>query len=136
MAGDKVRNFGERRGLFRGEAVLVVDDEPLIRWCIKERLKQSGFEVRVAGTGKEALRQFGPPVHVVLLDLDLPDTDGLTLLHAFKRDAPDCRVIMMTASASDESRSAAVRDGAIAVLRKPFPIEQLVNRVREVMRAP
>ena len=68
--------------------VLVVDDEELIRWSLRERLRGEGYEVREAGTGREALEQFKEGVDIVLLDYRLPDIDGLTVLREMKGATP------------------------------------------------
>src|SRR5688572_32118553 len=80
--------------------VLVVDDEALIRWSLSERLASAGYEVEEAGDGETAIgyfRQGAPHIDLVVLDLKLPDADGVTLLKQIKRLSPASRVVMMTA---------------------------------------
>src|SRR4051794_29432550 len=100
-----------RRGIIRIDrenfamyTILVVDDEPLIRWALREGLESAGFDVIEAGSAREALASLGGAgrVDVALLDIRLPDSDDLGLLRRVRRDAPGCRVIVMTAHGSPE----------------------------------
>ena len=80
-------------------SVLVVDDEPLIRWSLSQALSESGYLVRLAGNAAEAraaLSALEPP-QVVLLDLRLPDSTNLDLLREIRRRFPDTPVVMMSA---------------------------------------
>jgi DNA-binding NtrC family response regulator len=118
-------------------AVLVVDDEPLIRWSVGESLEAAGFEVLEAGTAREALDHFAGPdcSCVVLLDLRLPDSDDLGLLRRIRAAAPRCRIILMTAHGTQEILDEAMREGAWAVLGKPFDMTDMVTMVREAAAA-
>ena len=83
-------------------AVLVVDDEQLIRWSIRSHLEHVGFQVVVAENGEQALACFRDDVGLVLLDLRLPDTNGLTVLRQITKKRPDCPVILMPAIGTPE----------------------------------
>ena len=112
--------------------VLVVDDEPLIRWAITETLKGLGFDVRQASDAASALRQLlaGPPgFDVILLDLRLPDMRDLSLMGTVRQLHPDARVILMTAFGSDEIVERAIALGAHTVLYKPFALGRVVDAV-------
>jgi two-component system NtrC family response regulator len=117
--------------------VLVVDDEHLIRWSLGQQLAASGYGVREAADGAEALRLFegadGPRPSLVLLDLKLPDLDGLELLRRMKRARPDCPVIMMTAHGTPETASEALQEGAFRILYKPFNQAFLMDLVRKAL---
>ena len=81
--------------------ILVVDDEKLIRWSLRERLEREGYQVREAVDGKMALTHIRQDdVDLVLLDVRLPDMDGLEILKQVKRRSPSTVVILMTAYAS------------------------------------
>lgn len=116
--------------------VLVVDDETLIRWSLHQRLSGAGYEVHEAGDGSAALKHFENgqlPVDLVLLDLKLPDTDGLSLLRRIRRHRPDCPVILMTAFGSPEALQAARNDGVYEVVSKPFDLDYMVGLVRRAL---
>jgi two-component system nitrogen regulation response regulator GlnG len=114
--------------------VLIVDDEPLIRWSVAESLEAAGHHTSQAGSAREALRFFEGPVdgtRVVILDLRLPDSSDLGLLRRIRSIAPDCRVLLMTAHGTPEVMDEALRAGASAVLSKPFDLAQVVRLVNE-----
>ena len=119
-------------------AVLIVDDENLIRWFVAEGLEGAGYRVLEAATAREALDQLqsGPaPVSVVVLDLKLPDSSDLGLLRRIREIAPDCRVILMTAHGTPDVLEEAVRAGAFGVLGKPFDITRVVGLVHDALAA-
>jgi DNA-binding NtrC family response regulator len=108
--------------------VLIVDDEPLIRWSLAETLLHSGHTVIEAGDGMEALRTLNnalESVDVVLLDYRLPDSRDLTLLSMIRRLVPSSRVIMMTAHGTPEITDGALKLGAYTVVRKPFEMHDM-----------
>src|SRR5207245_11435612 len=99
--------------------ILVVDDEPLIRWSVAETLTERGYEVSEADDAASALRACSPgsrPVDVVLLDLRLPDCDDLRALSAIRRLAPHAAVLVMTAYGGPELFTEARRLGAFAIV--------------------
>ncbi|HEY7443437.1 MAG TPA: response regulator [Vicinamibacterales bacterium] len=112
--------------------ILVVDDETLIRWALNQRLSSAGYHVDEAKDGASALAYFRagePPIDLVLLDLKLPDVDGVTLLKMIKRRSPLCRVILMTAFGTAETLQEARNNGVNDVLAKPFDLELAVKAV-------
>ncbi len=112
--------------------LLIVDDEMLIRWSLAERLVQEGYEVIEAADGLAARKEFAKGLNrpmVMLLDIKLPDADGVELLKEFRRQKPDCRVIMITAHGADDLATEAHREGAYAFCNKPFKIEDIVGLV-------
>ncbi len=113
------------------QTVLVVDDEPLIRWAVREGLESAGYEVIEAGTAREALASLdGHPVHVALLDVRLPDSNDLCLLRRFRSERPACRVIMMTAHGTPELLAQALNEGAFGTVSKPFDMSGMIDLVR------
>jgi two-component system, NtrC family, response regulator AtoC len=112
--------------------ILVVDDETLIRWALNERLSSLGYHVDEAGDGASTLAYFrdgAPPIDLVLLDLKLPDADGVTLLKKIKHHSPTCRVILMTAFGTAETLQDARDNGVDEVLAKPFDLDLMVQAV-------
>ncbi|MCM0083556.1 sigma-54 dependent transcriptional regulator [Geomonas sp. Red32] len=110
--------------------VLVVDDEKLIAWSLAAMLKKEGFDVETAASGHEALAKFSSfRPELVLLDICLPDLDGLELLKRFKKANEDLYVIMITAYANADSAVKALQDGAEDFFGKPFNIEAIKHVV-------
>jgi DNA-binding NtrC family response regulator len=102
-------------------SILITDDDKLTRWSLTTHVARMGYGVRGAGTGAECLGA----IHdrrpdVVLLDINLPDTDGITLLSKIRLAHPDLPVLLMTAEPLRESRCQAERLGASAYLQKPI----------------
>lgn len=113
--------------------VLVVDDEPLIRWSLRERLTQAGYDVIEAGTGADAVAQMSDAIDLVLLDFRLPDTDGLSVLRRIKEQYPDAVVILLTAYASVQSAVESIKLGAYHYVNKPFNLEELLVTVEQAL---
>jgi two-component system, NtrC family, C4-dicarboxylate transport response regulator DctD len=114
------------------DRVLVVDDEPLIRWSVSETLEQRGFAVVEAGNAQTAMDEANKPQQpfaVALLDVRLPDSDGLGLLRHLRRLTPETQVILMTAHGSPELAQDALDLGAYCVLDKPFELSAMADIV-------
>ena len=110
--------------------VLVVDDEPLIRWSVAESLAAAGCVVEEAADAASALKIVADTAlrfQVVVMDLRLPDMHDLSLLATFRQVWPDARVILMTAFGTPEILAEARTLGA-EVLNKPFELDEL-NRL-------
>jgi DNA-binding NtrC family response regulator len=118
--------------------VLVVDDEPLIRWSLSETLEQSGHVVVEVGDGSSAVRSVsaGEPFDVVLLDYRLPDSNNLELLANIRTLAPAAAVIMMTAFGTPEVLAGALALGAYRVIQKPFEVHEVAALVLQAHAAP
>jgi DNA-binding NtrC family response regulator len=114
--------------------ILVVDDEYLIRWTLETSLSQAGFRVITASTCAEALEAVGSDrPDLVLLDLKLPDGDGMTLMGRIKEERPDVLVIMITANGQVEIAVEAMRRGAHDFFPKPFQVEEVRLRVEQAL---
>ena len=119
------------------DRILVVDDDPEIRDFVKANLEQDGFEIEVAGSGPEALELAAErPPALVLLDVMMPGMDGLTTLRHLRNDVPTANVpvVMLTAKPQAAERVKGLDLGADDYITKPFEIDELVARVRSVIR--
>ena len=115
-------------------SVLVIEDDDAIRAAIRRGLTERGHAVAVAATGFAGLEQaMKDPPQVVLLDLGLPDVDGLTVLSMI-RATSDVPVIVITAQDDDPTMVRALDAGADDYVVKPFGTEQVAARIRAVLR--
>ncbi len=116
------------------ERVLVVDDEKLIRFTLRESLAREGYVVHEAADVAEAIREFERhSIDCAILDHRLPDGDGLDLLRTFKEQAPDVPVILMTAYSTIQKAVEAMRLGAFTYVNKPFESDEMVLSVRTAL---
>ncbi|MHC4578580.1 MAG: sigma-54-dependent transcriptional regulator [Planctomycetota bacterium] len=118
----------------RHEHVLVVDDEKLIRFTLRESLAEEGYVVHEAADLQEAMRIFERHhIDCSILDHKLPDGDGFELLETFKEQAPDMPVILMTAYSTIQKAVEAMRRGAFTYVNKPFETDEMVLSVRTAL---
>jgi len=114
--------------------VLAIDDEPLILRFLQYNLRLAGYDVCTASTGGEGLRLMqSSPLDLVLLDLGLPDMDGLETLRQLRRQT-DVPIIIITARDDEESMVAGLNLGADDYLTKPFSGRALQARIEAVLR--
>ncbi|HEY7173121.1 MAG TPA: sigma-54 dependent transcriptional regulator [Vicinamibacterales bacterium] len=113
--------------------ILVVDDERLIRWSLKDRLTDEGYRVVEADTAASALARAEEGADLVLLDYKLPDGDGLTVLKKIKERDPDTLVILLTAFSSVETAVEAMKHGAYHYANKPFHLDEIVLLVEKAL---
>ena len=114
---------------------LVVDDEVMLAELLTMALRYDGWDVRSAGSGTDAVRaarDFNPDV--VLLDLMLPDIDGLEVLRRLRAHDPDVPVLFLTARDAVEDRIAGITAGGDDYVTKPFSLEEVVARIRGLVR--
>jgi two-component system OmpR family response regulator len=115
--------------------VLVVDDEPNICALLSATLRLINFEVRVAGAGHEALitaEEFEPDL--VVLDVMLPDLDGFQVARRLRRTNRSVPVLFLTARDAVEDRISGLTVGADDYVTKPFSLEEVVLRIRAILR--
>ena len=117
-----------------GETILIVDDETKIVKTVRAYLENAGFQVATAGSGQTALTTFRHQrPALVVLDLGLPDMDGLDVARAMRRES-DVPLIMVTARVDETDRLIGLELGADDYVTKPFSPRELVARVRAVLR--
>jgi two-component system OmpR family response regulator len=115
--------------------ILVVDDETNITDLVATVLRYGGFDVRTAATGREALRSldaFSPDL--VVLDVMLPDVDGFEIQRHLSTDGSRIPVVFLTARDATEDKVRGLTMGADDYVTKPFSLEELVARIRAVLR--
>src|SRR5262245_30256618 len=113
--------------------ILVVDDEQLIRWSLKDRLTDEGYRVVEASTAAEAIARSEEGVDLVLLDYRLPDGDGLSVLKRIKERDPEILVILLTAVSSVDTAVEAMKRGAYHYANKPFNLDEIVLLVEKAL---
>jgi two-component system KDP operon response regulator KdpE len=112
-------------------SVLVVEDDPGIATQLVRGLERAGYSADSVAMGAEALRR--PPSDVVLLDLGLPDVDGMDVCRRLRADS-DAAIIVVTARGEEADRVLALDEGADDYLTKPFGIGELLARLRVAQR--
>jgi two-component system, OmpR family, response regulator len=115
--------------------VLVVDDETSLSELLSMAFRYEGWEVRTAGNGVDAVRlarEFRPDV--VVLDMMLPDFDGLEVLRRLRANEPQVPVLFLTARDSVEDRITGLTAGGDDYVTKPFSLEEVVARLRGLLR--
>ncbi len=115
--------------------ILVVEDEARIAGFVEDALSSEGFSPVVARTGPEGVALgVDPAVDLIILDVMLPDLDGFEVLKALRRRRPDVPVLMLTARDDVRSKVSGLESGADDYLTKPFALEELLARVRALLR--
>lgn len=118
-----------------GLEILVVEDEPAVARGLARALTATGYTPRVAETGRQALELAAlRPIAAVLLDLGLPDLDGMGLLRAIKEVRPSTAVIVVSASTEIATKIEALDLGACDYVSKPYEVSELLARLRVATR--
>jgi len=116
--------------------ILIVDDEKLIRWSVRQRLNEWDLEVVEAEDAREALRIFPQESpDLVILDVNLPDEKGTELLKQFRNAVPELPVVMITAYGSIDDAVSSMRSGAYDFITKPIDFLKLQNTIQNALEA-
>ena len=117
--------------------VLIVEDEPLIRWAVAETLTEAGHKVLEASDAATTLRLLNTSesIDVVLLDFRLPDCDDLSLVERIRQQTPSSAVVMMTAFGTPQMTDDAKRLGVYEIIAKPFDVEAVAGLLAEAHRS-
>ncbi len=116
-------------------SVLVVDDEEYIRDLVSSAFRIAGFDVRTAGDGEAALRAVADDrPDLMVLDVGLPGVDGFEVCRRLRADGDDVPVLFLTARDAAEDRVSGFTKGGDDYVTKPFSLEELVGRVRAILR--
>jgi DNA-binding NtrC family response regulator len=120
--------------------VLVVDDDARVRNAARAFLEAAGFQIIEAESGRVALETLkSESVEVVLTDMFMPDTDGIELIHALRRQSPALPIIAMSGGGYDDGKdvlAVARLLGAGAIVQKPLTQRKLVGAIRRVVGSP
>jgi two-component system, OmpR family, response regulator len=115
--------------------VLVVDDEPVLAELVSMALRYEGWDISTAGDGMSAISSARDnPPDVVVLDVMLPDMSGLDVLHELRQQIPGLPLLLLTAKDSVEDRIAGLTAGGDDYVTKPFSLEEVVLRLRALLR--
>ncbi|MFZ1069953.1 MAG: response regulator transcription factor [Methyloceanibacter sp.] len=114
--------------------VLVVDDEPPIRKLLRMGLETQGYQTMDASNAKTALELMSDKPDLVILDLGLPDMQGLELLRQIRAAREDLPIVVLSSRGDEVAKVAALDQGADDYLTKPFGMEELLARIRAALR--
>jgi two-component system response regulator AtoC len=117
-----------------GKRILIIDDEKAIRWSLGEALKGVAYDVEEAAGGSAGIKKFeDDPADCVILDLKLPDIDGIKVLKKIKDIDEAVPVIMMTAYGEVETAVEAIKGGAYDFIQKPFQLDKMKVAIRNAL---
>jgi len=117
--------------------ILVIDDEPIVRISCERSLANMGYEIKSASSGKEGIELLEKePFNLVLLDLKMPDMDGIEVLKKIREKWQETKVIMITGYSTVETAVKTLKLGAFSYIEKPFTPDTLLEAVKEVFDLP
>ena len=121
----------------RKKLILIVEDELEMRKALFEGLSSNGYSISLSESAETALPLFDQkPFDLVISDIRLPDRDGLQLLDALRERSPQTPVMLMTGFGTIQNAVEAMRKGAFDYLVKPFEFNELLARIRALLRRP
>lgn len=119
----------------KGATILIIDDEEPLRFVLRKALEHADFVVREASDGREGIEEYQrDPTDMVILDLLLPDIDGVDVMLELSWDYPDVKILAITGGSGPlDFSDVAEKIGAIRTLKKPFDLDELVQTVEDVL---
>lgn len=115
--------------------ILVIDDEAIVRTSCDRTLTPEGYDIKLATSGKEGIELMEKePFSLVLLDLKMPDMDGIEVLGKINKTWPETKVVMITGYSTVDTAVQSLRLGAYNFIEKPFTPDTLLNAVKEVFQ--
>ena len=119
----------------RPARVLLVDDNMTLCKTMSYILEHKGYEVQTAGDGDTAVERVKEQAYdLILMDIKMPDPNGVETYRMIKTIRPDVKVLMMTAYAVPDLIQDSLREGAIAVIYKPFDMDNLLEKIEQLVR--
>ena len=116
-------------------SVLIVDDEEAIRRLIRSTLEQAGYHVREAADGKAGLSHYRQsPADLVIMDILMPDQDGLESILTLRREFPEARIVMVTSHGQEKMVIDALKAGAKGYVLKPFDGQKLNEAIEKACK--
>jgi len=113
------------------QKVLVVDDDNLICWALQKKFASLALTARFVGNAREALAELrDDSCDLIFLDINLPDGNGIDLLDEIRKVAPNARIVILSADASEENRRRAIAGGVAQFIEKPFEISDIHKILR------
>lgn len=114
--------------------ILIVDDETLVCWSLSRALQEEGYEVFTVETAEEALHLLKKNgFSLVITDLRLPRITGMDLVRQVKKFYPQCKVLMISAFGTPQTRDEALKEGALKFIDKPFDIRDIKESVNTAL---
>lgn len=127
-----MENLNVKSNAMKAVRVLLVDDQVEFVETLVKRMTKRGLDIRGVSSGQEAFAVLdAEPVDVVILDVKMPDMDGIEVLKGIKRRHPDIEVIMLTGHASLELAMKGMKSGAYDYLMKPMDIDELLYKIED-----
>jgi len=115
------------------EKIMIVDDEPEMLNLLEVLLKDLGYTVVAAKNGREALELADDDVHLIILDMIMPEMDGITALRGIRQKKPDVKVLIASGYTSPDKIPILERIGVEGFVQKPFELRKIAMTVRDVL---
>jgi len=132
-----IRNARPEEAVLTGtETILIVDDESMILDVGRQLLTELGYHVLVAGSGREALdvyKREGETIHLVILDMIMPDMSGRQTFEALKTFDPEVNVLLCSGYSLDEQARSILHQGCNGFIQKPFDVHELSRKLRDIL---